>query len=349
MQFTEQLPVIGLDIAKNVMQLHLVDPETGEIQRRQLKRPKMSEFFANREPSLVAMEACGGAHHWARTLLKMGHRVKLLPAKHVKAFLLRDKTDALDAQAIWVAAQQPHLREVSVKSEQQQACLALHSMRQQLMKMRIMQTNALRGLLYEFGIVLPVGHCKLLSMVHGELVKAQLEGSLPDILVVSVQEQLRRIDALQDDIDELNRRLAAMLKQNRQMQAVQAIPGVGPLTATALVATMGDVSTFKSGRQFASWLGLTPRQVGTGGKTQQLGISKRGDNYLRTLLIAGARAVVSRSKHNRWIEQLQQRRHFNVVVAAVANKMARTVWAILAKGVAFDQVKWNPAEPTSAG
>lgn len=344
MKSTAQRPVIGMDIAKNVFQLHIVDVETGEIQRRKLKRAKVAEFFANRQPSLVAIEACGGAHHWARTLQAEGHEVKLLPAKHVRAFVLRDKTDALDAQAIWVAAQQPHIREVPVKSEQQQACLSLHRMRAQLMKMRIMQTNALRGLLYEFGVVLPEGHNKLLQSIQGELAKAQQENRLCDVVVLSVQEQLTRIDALQDDIDRLDRRLAAMVRQNQHMLAVQAIPGIGPLTATALVATVADLSTFKSGRQFAAWLGLTPRQVGTGGKTQQLGISKRGDTYLRTLLVNGARAVVGRSAHNSWLERLLQRRHFNVVVAALANKMARTAWAVLAKGKAFDPLKWNPTE-----
>jgi transposase len=344
MKSTAELPVIGLDIAKNVFQLHVVDTETGEILRRQLKRAKVAEFFVNRQPSLVAMEACGGAHHWSRTLRAMGHQVKLLPAKHVRAFVLRDKTDALDAQAIWVSAQQPHIKEVPTKSEQQQACLALHSIRQQLMKIRIMQTNALRGLLYEFGIVLPVGHNKLLQSIQSELAKAQQENRLLGVLVISVQEQIRRIDNLQDDIDEISRRLGTMLKQNQQMLAVQAVPGVGPLTATAVVATVGDISTFKSGRQFAAWLGLTPRQVGTGGKTQQLGISKRGDTYLRTLLISGARSIVGRSTCSSWIVRLLQRRHFNVVVAAVANKMARTIWAVLAKGAAFEQVKWNPIE-----
>jgi transposase len=348
MQSTAKLPVIGLDIAKNVFQLHIVDAETGEIQRRQLKRAKVAEFFANCQQSLVALEACGGAHHWARTLLAMGHQVKLLPAKHVKAFLLRDKTDALDAQAIWVAAQQPHINGVAIKSEQQQACLSLHCMRQQLMKMRVMQTNALRGLLCEFGVVLPKGHDKLLQTIQVELALAQQHNQLPDLVVISVQEQLKRIDTLQDDIDQLGKRLSGILKQNQQMLAVQAIPGVGILTATALVATVGDVSMFKSGRQFASWLGLTPRQVGTGGKTQQLGISKRGDAYLRTLLVSGARAIVGRSTPTGWIERLLQRRHFNVVVTAVANKMARTVWAVLAKGIAFDQVKWNPTEATVA-
>ena len=311
-----QLPVIGLDIAKTVFQLHIVDIETGEIQRRQLKRAKVAEFFANREPSLVALEACGGAHYWARTLLALGHQVKLLPPKHVRAFVLRDKTDALDAQAIWVAAQQPHIKEVPVKSDQQQACLTLHRMRQQLMKIGIMQTNALRGLLYEFGIVLPVGHDKLMKFVQTELAKADQDSRLPGYVVVSVQEQIQRVTVLQNDIEELNRRLGAMLKQNQQMLAVQTIPGVGPLTATALVATVGDVSTFKSGRQFAAWLGLTPRQVGTGGKTK--------------------------------LERLLQRRNINVVVTALANKMARTIWAILAKGAAFDQEKWNPTKTAIA-
>jgi transposase len=211
-----------------------------------------------------------------------------------------------------------------------------------------MQTNALRGLLYEFGIALPVGHNKLLATIQDELAIAQQHDQLPDIVVVSVQEQLKRIDVMQDDIDILSKRLSAMLKQNQQMLAVEAIPGVGVLTATALVATVGDVSTFKSAREFASWLGLTPRQVGTGGKTQQLGISKRGDTYLRTLLVSGARAIVGRNQHNSWIERMLQRRHFNVVVTAVANKMARTVWAVLVKGIAFDQVKWNSTQTTPA-
>jgi transposase len=205
-----------------------------------------------------------------------------------------------------------------------------------------MQTNALRGLLYEFGIVLPEGHRSLLQAVQGALAKGQQNNRLPDILVLSIQEQLKRIDALQADIDQLDTRLATMVKQNQQMLALQAIPGIGPLTATALVATAVDLTSFKSGRQFSAWLGLTPRQLGTGGKTQQLGISKRGDSYLRTLLISGARAVVSRSPHSNWLERLLQRHHFNVAVVALANKIARTVWAVLTTGKTFDATKWNP-------
>jgi len=218
----------------------------------------------------------------------------------------------MDAQAIWVAAQQPHIKPVPVKSERQQTCLALHGMRRQLMKMRIMQTNALRGILAEFGIALPVGHTKLLKTIQGEIARAQQADQLSADLVISLQEQLRRIDALQGDIDQLSQRLRAMIREDRQMQAIQQIPGVGDLTASALVAAVGDFSAFKSGRQFASWVGLVPRQVGTGGKTQQLGISKRGDTYLRTLLIAGARAVIARSEKSSWINRLLERRHYNV-------------------------------------
>lgn len=346
MESTVNLPVVGMDIAKNVFQLHVVDTKTGEVQRHKLKRDRVAAFFANHERSLVAMEACGGAHHWARTLRHLGHEVKLLPAKHVRPFVLRDKTDARDAQAIWVAAQQPHIRAVPVKSEQQQAWLALHRMRAQLMKMRIMQTNALRGLLYEFGIVLPEGHQALLKRIPDELAKAQENGRLSEIVVVSVQEQLKRISHLQQDIDQLDRRLVQLVKQNFQMQAIQAIPGIGPLTATALVATATELSSFDSGRQFAAWLGLTPRQTGTGGKTRQLGISKRGDAYVRTLLMHGARAVICRSRQTAWIQQLLARRPFSVVVAALANKLARTVWALLTRGKAFDQAQWEVAGAT---
>ena len=348
MQSTANLPVIGLDLAKSVFQLHIVDMHTGEIQRRQIKRAKLTEFFAKCQRSLVAMEACGTSHHWARVIRSLGHEVKMLPAQHVKAFLLRDKTDAMDAQAIWVAAQQPHIKPVPVKTQRQQTCMALHGMRRQLMKMRIMQTNALRGILAEFGIALPVGHNQLLKTIQGELARAQQADQLTADLVLSVQEQLKRIDTLQEDIDHLGQRLRAMIREDRQMQAIQQIPGVGDLTASALVAAVGDLSTFKSGRQFASWVGLVPRQVGTGGRTQQLGLSKRGDTYLRTLLIAGARSVIARAERSSWITRLLERRHYNVVVVALANKMARTAWAVLAKGAAFDQVKWNPLEPVTA-
>ncbi|GAC1413540.1 MAG: hypothetical protein NVSMB6_15550 [Burkholderiaceae bacterium] len=260
--------------------------------------------------------------------------------------MVRDKSDARDAQAIWVAVQQSHIREVPVKSEQQQACLALHGMRSQLMKMRIMQTNGLRGILHEFGIVLPEGHGALVQRIDAELAAA--EDRLPGVLIDSIREQCTRIHMLQDDIDQLDRRLLAMGRQNPQMQALQTIPGIGPLTATALVSTATDINGFSSGRQFAAWLGLTPRQTGTGGKLRQLGISKRGDGYVRMLLMHGARSIIARSTHSRWITALLERRPYNVVVAALANKLARTAWAVLVKGRSFDKGKWEPSEPAMA-
>ena len=342
MKLNAELPIIGMDIAKNVFQLHIVDPETGEVERKKLKRDRVAPFFANRPPSVVALEACGGAHFWGRTLAAYGHRVKLLPANQVRAFVVRDKSDARDAQAIWVAVQQPHLREVPVKSEQQQACLVLHGLRSQLMKMRIMQTNGLRGILHEFGIVLPVGHQALMKSIDAELAAAG--DRLPDVLTQSIQEQCSRIHALQSDIDQLDRRLLAMSTENTQMQSLQSIPGIGPLTATALVSTATDINGFSSGRQFAAWLGLTPRQTGTGGKLKQLGISKRGDAYVRMLLMHGARSVIARSTRSTWITRLLERRPYNVVVAALANKLARTAWAILVNGTTFEKQKWELSE-----
>lgn len=231
MKSTATLPVIGMDIAKNVFQLHVVDAETGEIQRHKLKRDHVADFFANRQKSLVALEACGGAHHWARVLQAQGHEVKLLPAKHVRPFVLRDKTDARAAQAIWVAAQQFQIKSVLVKSEQQQAYLDLHRIRAQLMKMRIMQTNVLRGILYEFGIVLPEGHRVLLQRIQVELAKAQVHDRLPGVVVTSVQDQLTRIESLQNYIDQLDKRLASLGKQNQQMLTLKNWPidrgGVG--------------------------------------------------------------------------------------------------------------------------
>jgi transposase len=210
------------------------------------------------------------------------------------------------------------------------------------MKMRIMQTNALRGLLYEFGIVLPEGHHALLEKIQPELPKAGCR--LPGVIAESLREQLMRIDKLQEDIDLIDKRLVALAKHNQQMQVLQTIPGIGPLTATALAATATDIQGFRSGRQFAARLGLTPRQTGTGRRIRQLGISKRGDAYVRTMLMHGTKAIIARCSRSAWVTALLQRRPYCVVVAALANKLARTAWAVLIKGKAFDQAQWNPNE-----
>lgn len=319
----------GLDLAKRVMQLHWVDGETGEICRRQLKRGQVLEFFARRAPAVIAMEACGSAHYWGRKFEALGHQVRLIAAQFVRPFVKTNKTDAADAQAIWEAAQRPGMRFVALKSEGQQSVLMLHRMREQLVKMRTMQVNQLRGLLYEFGAELPPGRSAGLERIPEEL--ARLESVLPAMVIDTVREQLQRIEALNRDVTAIERRLAAWKKDDAASRRLMDIPGVGLLTATAAVATIGEAKAFKSGREFAAYVGLVPRQSGTGGRVKLLGISKRGDVYLRTLLIHGARSVITHGKqHDAWLTRLLARRPFNAAVVALANKMARTIWALLA-------------------
>lgn len=326
---------VGADIAKNVMQLYWVDPDTGEVINKAIKRAAFLEHFANRAPCLVGMEACGGAQHWARRLLEMGHQVKLIPAKFAKAFNIRNKNDAADARAIWMATQMPG-KSVAVKTEAQQAILALHRIRQQKIKFRTMQMNCLRGLLTEYGEVMGKSRAALDKAISGVL--ERLTDRLPAMLIESLREQWNDLQNLDRQIAEIERRLRAWLKDDEACRKIAAIPGVGLLTSTAAVATMGDPKAFSSGREFAAWLGLVPKQVGTGGKTVLLGISKRGDTYLRTLLIHGARSVLSHSREpGAWIDQLTRRRHRNVVIVAIANKMARTIWAILAHAKPYEK------------
>ena len=322
--------VVGLDIAKNVFQMHTVDMGTGEIINVQIKRAKVLEHFVNKPPCLIAIEACGGAHHWARELTALGHSVRLLHAKAVRPFVTGNKTDATDARAIWLAVQQPGVKFVGVKTTGQQATLTLHRQRELMMKMRTMQTNALRGLLYEFGATFAKGRKALFSEVEQALVDLSTE--LPQMVADSLREQVARIKALSEDMQAIEKRLGMQLRQDPQMQRIAQIPGVGLLTATAAIATMGEASAFKSGREFCAWLGLVPGQRGTGGKVRLGGISKRGDTYLRTLLIHGARSVLAHAKEpGPWLEGLKARRPANVVIVAQAAKMARTIWAVTAK------------------
>jgi transposase len=338
-----ELTVVAIDIAKKVFQLHWVEPETGVIERLKLKRAQLLPWMANRQPSVVMMEACGGAHEWGRQLFKLGHDVRLLPPKTVRPFVQRNKTDAADAHAIWTAGQQPGAKFVAVKNEAQQVVLSLHRLRAQLMKMRIMQTNELRGLLYEFGFVLSEGHRALLKELPAVLLEAQ--SRLPAMLLESLQEQIRRISDLEADIGKIERRLSTQLRETPACKTLAEIPGVGLLTATAVVASMGSPTAFKNAREFAAWIGLVPKQTGTGGRVRQLGISKRGDSYLRTLLMHGARAVVrsNRSTSWPWLADLLKRRPYSVAVAAVANKLARTIWAVLAKGQEWRPQAWQAA------
>jgi transposase len=271
-----------------------VEPVTGEIVALQLKREKFLEHFVNRSSCLIGMEACGGSQHWARSLRKLGHEVRLLSGQMVKPFVGGNKNDAADARAIWTAVQQPGIKVVSVKSEEQQAVLALHRMREQLVKFRTAQSNGLRGLLTEYGEVMPQGRAGIKRDVPGVL--GRLSDRLPAMVIETLREQYARLGELDEQIGQIERRLRQWQSQDSATQRIAAIPGVGLLSATAAVATMGDAKAFKSGREFAAWLGLVPRQTGTGGRVRLLGISKRGDRYLRTLLIHGARAVLTHSK-----------------------------------------------------
>ena len=321
--------VVGVDIAKRVFQLHWVELGSGEIVSVQLKRAKFLEHFANRLPCLIGMEACGGAQHWARELHKLGHEVKLLSARMVKAFVSGNKNDAADARAIWTAVQQPGTKAVAVKSEGQQAVLALHRMRAQLVKFRTAQVNGLRGLLAEYGEVLPQGRAGIRRDVPGAL--ERVAERLPAMVIETLREQYARVGELDEQVQRIERRLQQWHRQDEASRRLAEIPGVGVLGATAALATIGDAQVFRSGREFAAWLGLVPRQSGTGGRVRLLGISKRGDPYLRTVLIHGARAVMTHSKAPpEWARQVAERRPKNVAIVALANKMARTIWALLA-------------------
>src|SRR5258707_10381776 len=320
--------IVGVDIAKSVMQIHWVDPETGEVVNRPLKRAAFLEYFANRSPCLVGMESCGGSQHWAPRLIEMGHQFKMMPAKVVQAFTIRNKNDAADARAIWMATQMDS-KAVAVKTEAHQAVLALHRMRQQLVKFRTMQINNLRGLLTEYGEVMAVGRTALDKSIAGIL--ERLSGRLPAILIDTLRDQWKGLDNLDRQIGQIERRLQEWMRDDQAAKAIAAIPGVGLLTATAAVATMGHANAFKSGREFAAWLGLVPGQTGSGGKIELQRISKRGDTYLRTLLVHGARSIIYRVKEpGPWVEQLKQRRPMNVVIVAMVNKLARIIWAMLA-------------------
>jgi len=271
----------GLDVAKRVFQVHWVEPETGEVKRKTLARTEVSAFFARREPGVVAMEACGSAHHWGRLLEGLGQEVKLIAAQFVRPFVKTNKTDAADAEAIWEACQRPRMRFVAVKSAEQQAVLSLHRIRQQLVKIRTMQALQVRGLLYEFGVMAPQGSRALLAQA-GPILADQTRCPVPELVRRELLGQLDGLHALTTRIAELERQIGSWQRRESECQRITAIPGVGRLTASAVVATVADARTFRSGREFAAFLGLVPRQSGTGGRVRLLG----------TLLIHGARAAL---------------------------------------------------------
>jgi len=334
----EQSIRCGIDIAKLVFQIHGVNAKSGETAMvKKLARHEMLRFFANKPPMLIGIEACGGAHYWARELTKLGHTVKLMTPQYVAPYRRGGKNDANDAEAICEAVARPNMRFVSVKSESQQAVLVMHRMRGQWVRERTSQMNQIRSYLHEFGIVINQGRAAL-TKVFPEVAE---DATLPLLFRQSIAELADTLLDLEKRIDALNKRIDSWSKQNNTAQALLTLCGVGSITASAAVATAGDVSVFKNGRQFAAWLGLVPKQNSSGGKTQLGPITKRGDCYLRTLLVQGARTVMiaamkaKKAKQDNpmfeWIYTLQARRPSNVVAVAIAAKQARMLWAIMAK------------------
>ena len=323
--------VIGIDLAKNVFQIHGVNDVGRPVLLKQLRREQMMSFFAQQPPCLVGMEACASAHHWARKLQDLGHTVRLMAPQFVKPYVKSNKNDAADAEAICEAVRRPTMRFVPVKNVEQQAALALHRARQRLVKSRPAQANQSRGLLAEYGpVMLP-----RISAVRANAPKLLEEaaGWISGAFCELISELLEHLKSLDQRVKTLERKIRAWHRDNVLSLKLEAIPGIGAMIASALVASIGDAKHFKNGWQLAAWLGLVPRQYSTGGKPKLLGISKRGDRYLRTLLIHGARSALrtahQKSIGERWLNRLVERRHRIIAVVALANKNERIAWALL--------------------
>jgi transposase len=330
-----QVSTIGLDLAKNVFQVHGVDAAGKVIYQRQLRRSQVIAFFRKLPHCLVGMEACATAHHWARELTKLGHTVRLMPASYVKAYVRRQKNDAADAAAICEAVTRPSMRFVPVKTAEQQAALMLHRSRDLLVRQRTQLINAVRAHLAEIGLVASTGVDGLKSLL-AIVREAGKSGELPAPMRQALQALVDQLAALQEQIGTLERGIHAQHRASEASQRLETIPGIGVIGATAIAATVTDPSAFKSGRELAAWIGLVPRQNSTGGKQKLGGISKQGDRYLRRLLIVGATAVIRHARahpeKHPWIMKLLAKKPAKKVAVALANKMARIAWAILAKG-----------------
>jgi len=330
-----KITTIGLDIAKSVFHCYAVNKMGRFVNKKQLKRQQVLVYFAKLESCLIVMEACGGANYWARELADLGHEVKLISPQYVKPFVKGNKNDYNDAEAIAEAAQRPNMRFVPIKSVAQQDIQNFHRQRERIKKERTALVNQLRGLLAEYGIVINKGVTAVRKGLPGILEDA--ENGLTAFARELFAELLEELRGLDQRFEQCEQRLACLNQDNEVCQRLDGILGIGPITASATYAAAGDGKDFVNGRHFSAWLGLVPGQHSTGGKTVLLGISKRGNGYLRTLFIHGARAVLRHSAHktdsfSRWAQALLARRGHNKACVAVANKMARMAWVIMAKG-----------------
>jgi transposase len=333
-----QITTIGLDLAKNVFQVHGVDADGRVVIRKKLRRAEVLAFFKVLVPCRVGVEACATAHYWAREISALGHDVRLMPPAYVKAYVRRQKNDAADAEAICEAVTRPTMRFVPVKSTERQSVLVLHKSRELLVRQRTTLINAIRGHCAEFGIIAPQGARRAVELI--EAVRQAQTGVLPDLAQSTLLMLADQLAALAVQIHILERRLLAWHRQDQASQRLATIPGVGLISATAFAASVPDPSLFRSGREFAAFLGLVPRQNSSGGKDRLGRISKMGDGYLRKLLVVGATSVIRRARTGNlaaapWIRSLLERRPARVVTVAMANKTARIVWAVLARGETY--------------
>jgi transposase len=325
---------IGVDLAKNVFQVHGVDAEGGVVFRRQLRRRQVLPFFRKQAPCLVGMEACATAHHWAREIGALGHEVRLMPPRYVKPYVKRNKNDMADAEAICEAVTRPTMRFVAVKTTEQQSVLMLHRTRELMVRQRTMLVNAIRAHMAEFGIVVRVGLPQIKELLA--VIADDDDDRLPPLARTCLESLARQFLSLQVEITAAEQRLHAWHRASEVSRRLETIPGIGPITATALAASITDPSVFKSGREMAAWIGLVPRQSSTGGKERLGRISKQGDHYLRWLLVAGAMAVIRQAKRrdtaNPWLAGLIANKPTKVVAVALANKIARVAWVLMRDG-----------------
>lgn len=329
-----EVTTIGLDIAKNVFHAHGADSSGRALFSRKISRTKLLQFFTKQPRCLVALEACGGAHHWARELTLLGHQVRLIPPAYVKPFVKRNKNDAVDAEAICEAAQRPNMRFVAIKSEEQQVSALVFRTRDLLVRQRTQLINAIRGHLTEYGWVAPKGPSHI--AVLGDLLDGEMGASLPDAATPMFRTMLELLEVLNGKIAELDKEIARRAREDVIARRLMTIPGVGPITATAIAALAPPVETFTKGRDFAAWLGLAPRQLSSGGKQKLGSITKMGERTLRRLLIIGCSAVVLQASKRgapagSWLEQMMARKPRMLVTVALANKTARIIWALLIK------------------
>jgi len=329
-----EVSTIGLDLAKHVFQVHGVNEEGNVIVRRQLRRSMVMKFFAEFAPCTVGIEACSSAHYWGREIAALGHTVKLMPPAYVKPYVKRGKNDAADAEAICEAVMRPTMRFVAIKSAEQQANGMTYKARELLVRQRTQLVNALRAHLSELGIVAAQGDGKLADLIVA--VRDENENRLPPAARWALQELADQIEALTSRIARLNTQIVSQVRASEAGRRLTSVPGVGPITAGAVLAMVPDPAGFRSARHFAAWLGFAPRQKSSGGKRRSGAISKQGNRYLRSLLILGAANVLrfwrKDASHSAWLAALRERRPFKVVAVALAHKMARIVWALMVKG-----------------